>query len=119
MRGRNARQAVPATCALAAAALSICAFAFAAESPTSQGKAVFEKWCAPCHAPGPGHPGTTAIAALYQGSKPAPLEERTDLTPDVVKQFVRKGVSVMPFFRKTEISDAELDALARYLAHER
>jgi hypothetical protein len=25
---------------------------------------------------------------------------------------------VMPFFRKTEISDAELDALAAYLAHQ-
>jgi hypothetical protein len=30
---------------------------------------------------------------------------------------VRTGVSVMPFFRKTEISDAELDALSKYLAH--
>jgi (+)-pinoresinol hydroxylase len=113
-RARNGHKAIAAACAL-----GICAFASAAESPTPQGKAVFEKWCAPCHAPGPGHPGTTAIAALYKGAKPAPLEERTDLTPELVKQFVRKGVSVMPFFRKTEISDAELDALARYLAHER
>jgi mono/diheme cytochrome c family protein len=29
---------------------------------------------------------------------------------------VRNGVYVMPFFRKTEISDAELDALVAYLA---
>jgi mono/diheme cytochrome c family protein len=101
----------------AAVALSLCAFASAAESQTPEGKAVFEKWCAPCHAPGPGHPGTTAIAALYKGAKPAPLEHRTDLTPELVKQFVRKGVSVMPFFRKTEISDTELDALAAYLSH--
>jgi hypothetical protein len=28
---------------------------------------------------------------------------------------VRHGVSVMPFLRKTEISDADLDALAAYL----
>jgi hypothetical protein len=34
----------------------------------------------------------------------------------VTKAFVRKGVSVMPFFRKTEIGDADLDALAAYLA---
>ena len=101
----------------AAAAFGVCALASAAESPTTEGHAVFEKWCAPCHAPGPGHPGTTAIAALYKGAKPAALEQRTDLTPAVVKQFVRKGVSVMPFFRKTEISDTELDALAAYLAH--
>jgi mono/diheme cytochrome c family protein len=29
---------------------------------------------------------------------------------------VRTGVSVMPPFRKTEISDADLEALAAYLA---
>jgi hypothetical protein len=28
---------------------------------------------------------------------------------------VRNGVSIMPFFRKTEISDADLDAIGRYL----
>ncbi len=98
-------------------ALTACANACAAdEAKTQKGNEVFQKWCAPCHAPGPGHPGTTAIAALYKGAKPAALEERADLTPEVVKQFVRKGVSVMPFFRKTEVSDAELDALAAYLS---
>ena len=44
------------------------------------------------------------------------LSERTDLTPAVTKIFVRKGVSIMPFFRKTEISDADLDAIGAYLA---
>lgn len=34
----------------------------------------------------------------------------------MTKTFVRQGVSVMLFFRKTEISDADLDALAAYLA---
>ena len=81
-----------------------------------RGHQVFEKWCAPCHAAGPAHPGTTALAALYHGAKPAPLEERTDLSPALVRQYVRHGVSVMPFFRKTEISDAELDALSAYLS---
>jgi len=96
------------------AALTACNAVFAAD-----GKQVYEKWCAPCHAAGPGHPGTTALAALYKGAKPAALEDRTDLTSPVVKQFVRKGVSVMPFFRKTEISDVELDALAAYLSKKR
>ena len=86
------------------------------DAQVRQGKVVFEKWCAPCHAPGPGHPGTAALDVLYKGKRPGALEQRTDLTPAVVKQFVRKGVSVMPFFRKTEVSDAELDALGRYLA---
>lgn len=80
------------------------------------GRFTYEKWCAPCHAPGPDHPGTQALDALYKGSKPGALIERKDLTPAIVKQFVRHGVSVMPFFRKTEISDAELDALAAFLS---
>jgi mono/diheme cytochrome c family protein len=86
----------------------------AAQAP--DGKVVFEKWCAPCHGDGPGKPGTAALQALYKGVKPALLEQRTDLVPELTKNFVRNGVSVMPFFRKTEISDAELDALAAYLA---
>jgi mono/diheme cytochrome c family protein len=86
----------------------------AEQTAVEQGHAVFSKWCAPCHAKGPGNPGTTALEALYQGTKPAALEDRTDLTPETVKHFVRNGVSVMPFFRKTEISDAELEALAAY-----
>ena len=77
---------------------------------------MFEKWCAPCHGRGADKPGTVALAALYKGAKPAMLEERTDLTPEIVERFVRSGVSVMPFFRKTEVSDADLDALALYLA---
>ena len=84
-----------------------------------RGHQVFEKWCAPCHASGAGHPGTTALAALYHGAKPAPLEERTDLSPALVRQYVRHGVSVMPFFRKTEISDTELDALGAYLSKQK
>jgi mono/diheme cytochrome c family protein len=88
----------------------------AAGSDVAHGKAVFEKWCTPCHGDGPGKPGTAALQALYKGQKPALLERRTDLTPDVTKTFVRNGVSVMPFFRKTEIGDADLDALAAYLA---
>jgi mono/diheme cytochrome c family protein len=82
----------------------------------AQGKAVFDKWCAPCHGDGPGKPGTAALQAMYQGRKPALLEQRTDLVPEVTKTVVRTGVSVMPFFRKTEISDTDLDALAAYLA---
>ena len=60
-------------------------------------------------------PGTDALAAKYKGAKPARLEERTDLTPEFIKTFVRNGVSVMPFFRKTELSDADLEALSAYL----
>jgi mono/diheme cytochrome c family protein len=81
-----------------------------------RGNEVFQYWCAPCHAPGPRHPGTQALDFLYKGAKPGALEERTDLTPEITSTFVRTGVSVMPPFRKTEISDADLAALAAYLA---
>jgi hypothetical protein len=52
----------------------------------------------------------------YKGQPPAAFEECRDLTPGLVKQFVRRGVSIMPFFRKTDISDEDLQALAAYLA---
>ena len=81
-----------------------------------RGKEVFDYWCKACHGDGPGMPGTAALRALYGEQKPALLEERPDLVPELTKSFVRTGVSIMPFFRKTEISDADLDALAAYLA---
>jgi mono/diheme cytochrome c family protein len=81
-----------------------------------RGKAVYNEWCAACHDPGPRHPGTQALDALYKGSKPGALEQRTDLVPKLTETFVRRGVSVMPPFRKTEITDADLAALAAYLA---
>lgn len=34
----------------------------------------------------------------------------------MIKVFVRKGISIMPFFRKTELTDAQLDAVAAYVA---
>jgi mono/diheme cytochrome c family protein len=90
--------------------------AAAQDAAIQRGDQVFQYWCAPCHAPGPKHPGTQALEALYRGEKPAALEERSDLVPALTQTFVRSGVSIMPPFRKTEISDADLAALAAYLA---
>ncbi len=62
--------------------------------------------------------GTVALARKYQGTDtPAALEQRTDLSPELVRHVVRHGVKSMPFFRKTEIGDADLDDLATYLSH--
>ena len=90
--------------------------AAAPAAPHAQGKQVFDRWCASCHGDSIRSPGTTALAAKYGKDMPAPLEQRRDLTPEVVGMFVRQGVSIMPPFRKTEISDAELAALGRYLS---
>ena len=96
--------------------LALAGQAFGADEATLQkGEKVFDYWCATCHGPG-NLPGTMALQTKYKGAKPALLSERTDLIPQVTKTFVRKGVSIMPFFRKTEISDADLDARAAYLA---
>lgn len=93
------------------------AAASAADAPTlARGKEVFAYWCATCHGEGDAFPGTVALRVKYQGQLPAELEKRTDLTPAVVATFVRNGISVMPFFRKTEIGDADLEALAAYLS---
>lgn len=89
-----------------------------------RGQEVFEARCHLCHGPeprdaGPGFgarkAGTEALALKYQGKLPALLEERTDLTADMIRTWVRQGGGIMPFFRKTELSDADLDALAAYL----
>ena len=86
------------------------------------GRALFARWCAPCHGTGPGDdgdaqlPGTAALARRYQGSKPAELELRTDLPAPVMQLFVRRGIGAMPAFRPTELSDAQIAAIADYLA---
>ena len=83
------------------------------------GYVLFQTSCAVCHGSGPGKPGTRALAAKYKGATPALLEERTDLNPAYIKQVVRQGLYVMPFFRKTELSDADLNAIAAYLTRNR
>ena len=87
-----------------------------------RGQEAYQARCAACHgrmaaSPGPRMPGTEALQTRYKGQKPAALEDRSDLTPELVRFFVRKGSGIMPFFRKTEVSDRELDAIAAYLSH--
>ena len=102
---------------LAGLLIGLCAsVASGQDTPVDKGKQVYDYWCATCHGPGRGKPGTIALAAKYKGSdRPALLEDRTDLTAQGIRLFVRNGVSIMPMFRKTEISDADLDAMAAFL----
>jgi mono/diheme cytochrome c family protein len=87
-----------------------------ATTEMEKGKHLFSYWCSSCHGSGHDHPGTAALEKKYQGKFSALLEERTDLTPNLTRYYVRTGATPMPFFRKTEISDSELDAIADYLA---
>lgn len=93
-----------------------------ADDQIALGKKLFEYNCASCHGPGIGNPGanfrtgTDALRVKYNGALPALLEERKDLTPEMVAYFVRNGVSIMAPYRKTEINDAQLAALGAYLS---
>lgn len=77
-----------------------------------QGKRVFDHICVYCH--GPGVWGTNRLAKRYDKDH-ALLESRTDLSPQAIRTIVRVGVGSMPPMRRTEVSDADLDAVAAYL----
>jgi (+)-pinoresinol hydroxylase len=98
--------------------------------PVASGYLVFQKWCAGCHAPDyvPGLGaaadvpaplrsalGTQKLRLKYGEQEPAALEMRTDLSAALIRVYVRRGVALMPAFRKTELNDAELSDLVAYL----
>lgn len=80
-----------------------------------QGKQIFDRSCASCHAAGDRMPGTASLAEKYKGVLPAVLEERNDMSLEFLSYYVRNGVLVMPPFRKVEVSDSDLEAMAAYL----
>lgn len=114
--------------AFTAGLLLACASAFAAAPTISwtlfpvqepagapPGKLEFDRACAVCHGAGPDRPGTSSLQIKYQGRLPALLEKRTDLTPTFVRYIIRHGIAMMPRFRKTELSDRQVDAIAHYI----
>jgi mono/diheme cytochrome c family protein len=103
------------TAVLLAAGFSIAAHAAETGAPAS-GEAVYKRWCTHCHSAGRGNPGTESLQVKYGGKIPAVLLDRTDLSAQAVATIVRTGVLSMPPFRKTEVTDAELQALATYVA---
>jgi (+)-pinoresinol hydroxylase len=80
-----------------------------------RGYVQFERDCVVCHGSGPAKPGTRALHTKYADKEPALLAQRRDLAPAYVRSVVRHGVYVMPPFRKTELSDADLEAIVAYL----
>ena len=117
-RGNMIARAIAVLATAAASGLLISTSAGAADESAAPaaGRLVYERWCAACHDPGIEHPGTNALTTKYQGVKSGVILEWNDLQPEFVRHLVRTGMSVMPHFRKTEIADAELDALASYLS---
>jgi len=84
-------------------------------SSTSPAGALFVEKCAMCHRQfGMG----TALLMRRVEKGQEFLEKRPDLTADAVKQAVRVGIGNMPRIGRAEVSDAELDTIAKYLSKE-
>lgn len=75
------------------------------------GERLFVEKCAMCH--GPNGMGTGLLARRVD--QPL-LEKRTDLTVDYVTQAARMGIGNMPAIPRGEVSDAQMAAIAAYLA---
>ena len=100
---------------LAASTLALSAFAaIAQDAPRPRtGEEIFAQRCVFCHdARGW---GTRSLARRTPPGQ-AELLNRQVLPEVLVRYAVRRGVGSMPQFTPTEISDAELDNLARWLS---
>jgi mono/diheme cytochrome c family protein len=82
-----------------------------AEPPALDGKALFQEKCIMCH--GPSGMGTLLLGRRVQ---PAELTKRTNLTADQVVTLARVGIGNMPAISRGEVSDAQLKAIASYVA---
>ncbi|MCY1672057.1 cytochrome c [Novosphingobium sp. SL115] len=68
-------------------------------APPRAPEAIYAKTCGYCH-----------------GQHVAPIIRGRGLPPEIITQYVRTGPRAMPAFRPTEISDAELKALAKWVS---
>ncbi len=94
---RALRYAGPIVASVFPAVFICCGLAQAAPAPRSP-EAVYAKTCGYCH-----------------GQHVAPIIRGRGLPVEVIEQYVRTGPRGMVAFRPTEISDAELKALAKWL----
>lgn len=82
------------------------------------GEKAFSNHCGYCHLAG--GMGTNLITkqrmALGEPPENGLLTNRKDLTADYVKSVVRMGKVAMPRQTRVDVTDAELDAIAAYLA---
>lgn len=91
-------------CRVAPFVLGLCllpaggAFAGAASPPRTP-EVIYAKTCGYCH-----------------GQHVAPVIRGRHLPPEIISQYVRSGPRAMPAFRPTEITNAELKALAQWVS---
>ena len=77
-----------------------------------EGQTLFNDKCMSCH-----NPAATGSVMLGKrlGEENAVLSERNNLSAEYIKVVLRYGVGSMPWYRRSEISDAQADAIAAYL----
>ncbi len=101
---------------LIAAALPLVALApvavQSAGQPSRSPEEIYTTRCAYCHEAGGW--GTRALAKRVPAGE-AELRNRSSLPPAYTIAVVRRGIGAMPQFTPTELTDAELEALANWL----
>jgi len=116
-----------ATYSLAAALAALVPAAAGAQSANDaaaeRGAEVYRNVCAPCHDRLPEGAaiemlaGPESLTLKYRGALSPYITERPDLAScEVLSMFLRKGTGSMPPFRKTELSDEDIAAIAAYFA---
>ncbi|GLT01627.1 hypothetical protein GCM10007897_30210 [Sphingobium jiangsuense] len=78
----------------------------------SDAEKLFVEKCAMCHRDF--GMGTVVLARRVEKGQEW-LEKRTDLQADFVKTAARAGIGNMPRITRSDVSDAQLDAIAAYL----
>lgn len=84
----------------------------------SHGETLYSNRCGTCHLAGGMGTNLITVQQMKAGNPPEMglLANRTDLTADYVKQVVRNGKVAMPPISRVEVTDAELEAIAAFLA---
>jgi mono/diheme cytochrome c family protein len=78
----------------------------------AKGRALFNENCSLCHGER-GH--ATTLLGKRLGPENAVLERRTNLNADLIRHVVRHGLNSMPWFRRAELPDRELESIVSYL----
>jgi (+)-pinoresinol hydroxylase len=96
-----------------AGAWALAGTAHPASAAETSGKEVFDHYCVYCH--GAGDRPATMQLKRTRGPDRALLQDRSDLAPAYIKLVVRHGLKSMPPFTPSDLTDAKLDALIRFL----
>ena len=85
------------------------------------GEKLYSNRCGACHLAGGMGTNLLTKQRMTMGEPPANgmLSNRKDLTADYVKTVVRQGKMAMPRLSRVEVTDGELEAIAKYLGKAR